>query len=162
MLISAIASLILVLAGGTPSKPTFDAYPAAKPSGRSASKLDFRADPRARRFRTQLERALGRPANFAGHYVVVDWGCGSSCQAVGLVDVDTGVARLTISTGLGSEYRADSRLFIDSPEAAVRDACPGQPCIFSTRYFVWEEKNKAFQMLDEGGRAAVGGGTRGP
>jgi len=96
---------------------------------------------------------VGRKADFAGHYVVVTWGCGTSCQAVALVDVDGGkVTFAPFSTSLGAEYRPDSTLFIDSPEKAILDyyggAVPPYPS-FKTRYFHWDEKARTFRAVGD-------------
>jgi hypothetical protein len=45
---------------------------------------------KARMFRTRLrEDSRGGP-NFAGHYTVVVWGCGTGCAQMGVVDARTG------------------------------------------------------------------------
>ncbi|MDT7806377.1 MAG: hypothetical protein QOJ70_190 [Acidobacteriota bacterium] len=45
---------------------------------------------KAREFRTRLrEDSRGGP-NFAGHYTVVVWGCGTGCAQMGVVDARTG------------------------------------------------------------------------
>lgn len=46
--------------------------------------------PGARMFRTQLRVQSGRGANFAGHYALATWGCGSGCSDGAIVDVRTG------------------------------------------------------------------------
>ena len=43
-----------------------------------------------RMFRTQLTNAQKEPPNFAGHYRMPYWGCGSVCAAAALVDLKTG------------------------------------------------------------------------
>jgi hypothetical protein len=43
-----------------------------------------------RMYRTNLrEAARGKP-NFAGHYIVTTWGCGSGCVMGGVIDAKTG------------------------------------------------------------------------
>jgi hypothetical protein len=46
--------------------------------------------PDAREFRTMLRNAAAVGPNFAGHYTVALWGCGSSCTAFALIDAKTG------------------------------------------------------------------------
>lgn len=43
-----------------------------------------------RLYRTQLREASTRPANFAGHYVLAVWGCGSECIMGAAIDTRTG------------------------------------------------------------------------
>jgi len=44
----------------------------------------------ARRFRTVLRQGAAAGPNFAGHFTVVGWGCGSSCINAAIVDARTG------------------------------------------------------------------------
>jgi hypothetical protein len=144
MLLPSLAAFVVAAAPGA-SAPAYPTYAVASVSKRAVSKLDLGVDRRARKFKSQLGKAVGQRANFAGHYIVVTWGCGTSCQAVATVDVETGVARVApFSTSLGSEFRADSRLFVDSPQEAVREMGSN---LFTTRYFVWNEDKKAFEPV---------------
>jgi len=43
-------------------------------------------------FKTRLREALADKPNFAGHYVLTIWGCGTSCISGGIVDKVTGKA----------------------------------------------------------------------
>src|SRR5215210_1857780 len=79
----------------------------------------------ARMFRTRLrEAAKGKP-NFAGHYIVVKWGCGSACVEGAIIDAKTGrvymlPATLCCWTAMVDdnfdpvEFRLNSRLIIFS------------------------------------------------
>jgi hypothetical protein len=44
----------------------------------------------ARRFRTVIREAMAGGVNFAGHYVVASWGCGTGCIQFAVVDAITG------------------------------------------------------------------------
>jgi hypothetical protein len=44
----------------------------------------------ARRFRSALREAAKAGPNFAGHYTIAGWGCGTSCLDWGIVDARTG------------------------------------------------------------------------
>jgi len=82
-----------------------------------------------REFRTQLRKGAAHGPNFAGHYTVVVWGCGSSCTDWAIVDATSGrvtfLADLRAISGThviseksdtaeywGLRFRADSRLII--------------------------------------------------
>src|SRR5919112_705269 len=69
--------------------PRFEDYPARGVyKGRPAPvRLDSR---QARMFRTRLREDSRSGPNFAGHYTVVIWGCGSGCAQMGVVDARTG------------------------------------------------------------------------
>ncbi len=43
-----------------------------------------------RMFRTRLRAAAKEKPNFAGHYVVTSWGCGTTCLMGAIIDVKTG------------------------------------------------------------------------
>jgi len=70
-------------------KPQFGDYPVKEIyKGRVARvRLD---SPRARMFRTRLREGSRSGPNFAGHYAVVIWGCGTGCAQMGVVDSKTG------------------------------------------------------------------------
>ena len=79
---------------------------------------------KARRYRTILRRASKESPDFAGHYRVVKWGCGTCCSEFAILDLKTGEAWFApffIACGYppgssesdaGLLYRADSRLFV--------------------------------------------------
>ena len=55
-----------------------------------AKAIDFKKNPDARSFRTRLSEALHRGVNFAGHYAVAGWGCGTGCISGAIIDARTG------------------------------------------------------------------------
>ena len=53
------------------------------------------ADPRfetpgQRMYRTMIRLATKKGPNFAGHYTVAEWGCGTACEQIAVVDSQTG------------------------------------------------------------------------
>jgi hypothetical protein len=54
-----------------------------------AAKVDL-GSPENRNYRTRLKEAAAQKANFAGHYVVTTWGCGTSCANGAAVDLTSG------------------------------------------------------------------------
>ena len=86
------------------------------------------ASPEARRYRTVIREGAGEGPNFAGHYTIVEWGCGAGCVQFAMVDAKTGsvfmppfyvgpCALVEGETGEPEEplqYRIDSRLLIVS------------------------------------------------
>lgn len=83
---------------------------------------------KAASFKTKLREALQEAAttgpNFAGHFVVAEWGCGSSCIQGAVIDTDTGqvhfppqlqgstTGRGELDSEAGTQYKADSRLLL--------------------------------------------------
>jgi len=82
---------------------------------------DFKTDPGALIFRTQIKRQCkSENINFAGHFTVIEWGCGTECIDIAIVDRITGEIHYSdISYGTdegfwGTEHKANSRLFIEN------------------------------------------------
>jgi hypothetical protein len=67
--------------------PTFDAYRATSPE--TVEKIHV-STCTARMYRTVLRREIAKGPNFAGHYRVAVWGCGSSCSMFAVVNLNTG------------------------------------------------------------------------
>jgi hypothetical protein len=44
-----------------------------------------------RLLRTQIREAARKGPNFAGHYTIAEWGCGTSCVSLAVIDAETGV-----------------------------------------------------------------------
>jgi hypothetical protein len=70
--------------------PTFQAYPVSNPPLTGSPKLDLKSSPTARRYRTLLSEEVAKGPNFAGHYRVAIWGCGTSCANFAIVNLATG------------------------------------------------------------------------
>ena len=52
--------------------------------------VNFDSNPDAKLFRTTITSQVAEGANFAGHFTVATWGCGTSCTGYAIVDVITG------------------------------------------------------------------------
>jgi hypothetical protein len=48
------------------------------------------ATPGQRRFRPVIRDGAQKGANFAGHYAIVEWGCGTACVQIAVVDLQWG------------------------------------------------------------------------
>lgn len=75
--------------GQMPELPSFDRYPAKVWKGKSKPP-NLRSHKDARLFRTSLRDAAKDGINFAGHFVLTTWGCGSSCTVGAIIDGKTG------------------------------------------------------------------------
>jgi hypothetical protein len=78
---------------------------------------DFKTNPDARYFRTMIRQGCDEEGvNFAGHYTIVEWGCGTECLEMAVVDRINGriydVPFDTIDGHWGSKYSIDSRMAI--------------------------------------------------
>ena len=52
--------------------------------------VDLNSHPKASLFRTRLREGARTGPNFAGHFTIVEWGCGSSCLSLALVESSSG------------------------------------------------------------------------
>ena len=131
--------------------PKFESFPAEIYSGENAAP-SFR-NKVTREYRTRLSQWAKEKPNFAGHYILATWGCGTDCTQLTIIDVKTGVVYSPAGTGTnvavnvhndflqGSDlwhasgavrFRTDSRLlvFIGMPEERTNDR--------GISYFLWE------------------------
>jgi len=69
--------------------PAFAAYRDNINSMSGGPKLDL-SNPTAWTYRTWFQHEVARGPNFAGHYGVVVWGCGTSCGMFAVVNLNTG------------------------------------------------------------------------
>lgn len=83
--------------------------------GGPSAKPDLQSLPGSREYRTRIRDGIKQGVNFAGHYAIVTFGCGTSCSSSFLVDVKSGKI---FDFPLGGEeypmlsldYRSDSKL----------------------------------------------------
>lgn len=81
--------------------PRFEDYAVSTRFKGKAARVNLRSHPQARMFRTMLREGVKGGANFAGHYAINWWGCGTNCIRIGIVDLKTGHAYLApFYTGL--------------------------------------------------------------
>lgn len=98
--------------------PQFDDFPATK-VGTWRSDVQL-IDAKSRRFGSILRSAARRDVNFAGHYILASWGCGTSCVMAAVIDTKTGsvtwlpftVCCWNIQITEPLEFRPESRLLI--------------------------------------------------
>jgi hypothetical protein len=122
--------------------PTFDKFRTAEAFNGQPAKPVLRTAFQ-RRFATQIREQAMLPPNFAGHYKVIEWGCGSSCVSMAIVDLKTGVTNDGPFAILGYgrpyryeggddelQYRTASRLLI------VRGCPEDKNC--GTYYYEWK------------------------
>lgn len=79
------------------------------------AEVDFGTASWARRYQTALRKGTSAGANFAGHYALVSWGCGTACQQSAIVDVITGRIYPGPMSSSGYGFRLDSRLLVVNP-----------------------------------------------
>lgn len=139
-------SLILIICSflflnQAPEKPKFEKYPVPIRFKGKPAHVDFTHNPSARRFRTVIREGASKGPNFADHYRVVTWGCGSSCQSFAIVNSVTGKVYMPrISTCYGLICRRESNLLITDPidSSIMEDFGNDIPSWLITRYYLWD------------------------
>jgi hypothetical protein len=144
-----VLGILVIGVGWAAGIPTFGEFDTAEAFNGPAAPPLIRS-PAQKKFEAQIRRQSTLPANFAGHYKIAEWGCGSSCVSIAIVNLKTGeVHDGPFSTlGYGSaytyeggfeelEYKASSRLLV------VRGCPEDKNC--GTYYFEW--KGNHFERL---------------
>ncbi len=69
--------------------PTSAQY-AVKVEKRKNVRVNLRSHKNANMFRTNLRNAAKEGVNFAGHYILTTWGCGTNCSQSAIIDARNG------------------------------------------------------------------------
>jgi len=135
-----------------PDAPMFEKFPARIFVGRNASPI-LHGDATTRMFRSRLTQWAKESPNFAGHYILATWGCGTDCTQISIIDARSGrifhppgvttnvavnVHRSLLEggdlwhAGGAIKFKPDSRLLvlIGMPEERVENR--------GVSYYVWE------------------------
>lgn len=80
--------IALSISASAQRKPTFAAYSSRVEKIRNI-KVDLRSKD-ARMYRTNLRNAAKTGVNFAGHFVLTGWGCGTNCSVWAVIDARSG------------------------------------------------------------------------
>jgi hypothetical protein len=128
--------------------PNFERYPAA-PTVNGSAKIDLTSHPMARRYRTMLRTQAKAGPNFAGHYVIAGWGCGSSCLQFAIIDAQDGRVyfppRIRSVSGVHVDRAPDEpepeflglRFHIDSRMLIIVGAQNDDPAQEGIGYYEW-------------------------
>lgn len=70
--------------------PRFEDYPAPAKTIGAPAPVNLASHPEAREYRTRIRSGARAGPNFARHFTIVGWGCGTSCLQWGVVNARTG------------------------------------------------------------------------
>lgn len=92
-------------------------------------------------FPTRLTEGASKGPNFAGHYTVVEWGCGTMCSQFAIVDAQSGeIFAFSSSTLAGLSYNIDSNLLVINPPSQVAALYPDAtqiPQYITSSFYEW-------------------------
>lgn len=69
--------------------PRFEHFPAKLYTGNNAKPI-LNSDPETKAFRTRISEWSKEKPNFAGHYILATWGCGTDCTQLTIIDAISG------------------------------------------------------------------------
>lgn len=95
--------------------PEFSDYKVAPVQYTESKFVDLTSHENARSYHTRLQEGFKAPADFAQKYVVVIFGCGSSCQVNWIINKETGKVLDVFGSTFGAGYKKGSALVIADP-----------------------------------------------
>ena len=148
-----IGCAVGAMSAGADERFKFDAYPASAVSTKAVSKIDWKSNPDLAGYwksKEAVERVVGQKANFAGHFVVTSFGCGTGCQSTAFIDVNNGKvykAPMNETSTQDGAHKATSNIIFMSDFRYVN----GGPDMMETPGVVaWNEKASKFEILYKG------------
>jgi hypothetical protein len=85
--------------------PRFEDYASAESFG-GKTHLPVLATPLDRKYKTTIREAAAAGADFAGHFAIASWGCGTGCLEFVIVDLKTGTVYDPSFSGVGFHYQS--------------------------------------------------------
>jgi hypothetical protein len=146
------------------SAPRFEQYQVESSSPFPPAQLDPQSNPLAKRYRTVIREEMTHGPNFAGHYRVVFWGCGTSCSQLAVVNLKTGQVMTlkgiysvayadfntndflpqTASEGYGFRFKKDSNLLVLVGTLILNHSKKGE---FEDGAFYYVLRNEELQLV---------------
>lgn len=105
----------------------------------------------AKTYRTKLREGAKAGPNFAGHYTIVSFGCGTQCQDNWVIDAKTGKIIDRFASTIGTKYElGSSLLIINPPDKDFKKAFeehPEQPILGTMDTIYWVIKDGKFEVV---------------
>jgi hypothetical protein len=89
IVLSAILLVFISVSFAQTGTPGFTQYSARVENIRNV-KVNLRSHKSANMFRTNLRNAAKEGVNFAGHFILTTWGCGTNCTQSAIIDARNG------------------------------------------------------------------------
>lgn len=113
--------------------------------------VNFSTYPEAELYKSTIEEQVAEGANFAGHYSVAAWGCGTECQGFAIIDVINGEIieyqpQHFFQAAQGLKFSLDSNILVFNPRLNVEYAGTAEDLVandFNAR------KGRAYYALQE-------------
>jgi len=85
------------------------------------------SNPDVLKFVTEITEGAKKGPNFAGHYTIVEWGCGTECQSGVVVDAENGAIYPLSLSAFGRKFQLNSNLLIINPPETIKSLYPYYP-----------------------------------
>ena len=119
-------------------------------------KFDDTRFPEAKEFKSAITTVIARGANFAGHYALAEWECGTSCQDHAVVDVQTGeIVAFGIPSEAGLSFLPESALIMTNPAPNFPTFADLQESSFADQVYWFNIPREYYVLEEDSGRATV-------
>ena len=131
--------LFLILSLLQVELPKYEQYPVKEIFNGVPVKVDLNSHKEGRLYRTRILEGVEKGVNFAGHYRIVLWGCGSNCQQFAIIDLQTGKICAMEGSGMGIVFRKDSRMIVVNPidQETFNSITDKDKYLYPTEYYYW-------------------------
>ena len=126
--------------------PRFEDFPVQEQFEGTPSAVDY-SNPNAQKFYTRITEGARQAPNFAGHYTIIEWGCGSNCQTGVVFDAEIGKIYNLPMSEYSKKYQANSSLLITNSETGEINKEYLASMGATIFYYNWENNN--FELLHE-------------
>ena len=151
MVLVAVWLAVVSSAQAANKPPGFQDFPETNIFKCQPAPVDLKSSPEARMFRTQLRTQAASGPDFAGHFKIASWGCGSGCESFAIVDSKSGKVYFPpilsyvswdgwAGEDVGLKYHLNSRLLI-------LHGSRGEEPTTGIFYYLWEKKPTAFDSF---------------
>ncbi|MCE9599512.1 MAG: hypothetical protein K8S54_16235 [Spirochaetia bacterium] len=100
----------------------------------------FDSSPGVKTFRTRIVEGAAGDVNFAGHYLIVEWGCGTSCMSGVVINAMDGRVNFLPTAVWAREYHAESILLANNPPSPSEQENAARPEWAKPEYFLWKDE----------------------
>lgn len=128
--IATVAILLAFIPCLAQKNPKFSDYPVRQKFTGKPARVDLASAKGAKYYRTRLREAAREGANFAGHYAIGVWGCGSPCLMAGMVDLKSGKVTWVPSPEMmvfDVAFNVNSKLLIINSHDVLNKKSPNGP-----------------------------------
>ena len=151
-----VACVAGAVGAGADERYKFEAYPASAVSQKAVSKIDWKSNPsyaKDLKSKEAVERTVGKKPEYAGHFVVTSFSCGTGCQSTAFIDVNDGrIYKSPMqfpSEGSDLPKVSGGKAYLPSSNLIFMSSLDykGTDMVQSDGVVMFDEKSKQFQIV---------------